>query len=125
MLPLCVDQGIGVIPWSPLARGRLTRPWGEKSARSETDEFGRQLYSDEDRPIVDRLTEIAEERGVSRAQVALAWVVRHPAVSAPIVGATRPEHLADAVASVDLQLSDDEVKRLEEPYRPHGIAGHV
>jgi aryl-alcohol dehydrogenase-like predicted oxidoreductase len=124
MLPLCDDQGIGVIPWSPLARGRLTRDWDAGTARSETDEFGRTLYLDSDRAIVERVAEVAAARGVSRAQVALAWVLRHPSVTAPIVGATKTGHLADALAAVDLELSDAEVLSLEEPYAPHGVAGH-
>ena len=124
MLPLCDDQGIGVIPWSPLARGRLTRDWDAGTARSETDEFGRTLYLDSDRAIVERVAEVAAARGVSRAQVALAWVLRHPSVTAPIVGATKTGHLADALAAVDLELSDEEALRLEEPYAPHGVAGH-
>ncbi len=123
MLPYCEATGVGVIPWSPLARGKLTRPWDTTTARSETDEFGKNLYRDEDEQIVDAVGEIAEQRGVPRAQVALAWVSRHPAVTAPIVGATKPQHLTDAVASLDLQLTDDEVARLEAPYRPHEVAG--
>ncbi len=125
MLPLCADQGIGVIPWSPLARGRLARPWDETTTRSETDQFGKTLYTDDDRPIVEATGAVAEVRGVSPAQVALAWLLRNPVVTAPIVGATRAEHLDDAVAAVDLELSDDEVATLEEPYRPHAIAGHI
>jgi aryl-alcohol dehydrogenase-like predicted oxidoreductase len=123
MLPLCADLGVGAIPWSPLARGRLTRDWNASSARSETDEFGKTLYLDEDRLIVERVAEIAGQRGVSRAQIALAWVLRHPVVSAPIVGATKLEHLSDAFAALDVELSDDEVERLESGYRPHSIAG--
>ncbi len=123
MLPLCVDQGVGVIPWSPLARGRLTRPWEATTARSETDEFGKRLYQDGDRAIVDAVLHVADQRGVPAAQVALAWVARHPAVVAPIVGATKPHHLADAVASVDLVLTDDEVAQLEAPYTPHPVVG--
>ena len=125
MLPLCVDQGVGAIPWSPLARGRLTREWDATTARSETDEFGRSLYREEDRQIVDAVADVAAARGVSRAEVALAWILRHPAVDAPIIGATKPQHLDDAVASVDLVLTDDEVKALEAPYVPHAIAGHA
>ena len=125
MLPLCVDQGVGAIPWSPLARGRLTRDWDERTARSETDEFGKTLYRPEDRAIVERVAEVAAGRGISRAQVALAWVSRHPAVAAPIVGVTSAAHLADAVASLDVALSDDEVTLLEEPYLPHAVAGHA
>ncbi|WP_406340852.1 aldo/keto reductase [Streptomyces sp. NBC_01578] len=123
MLPLCADQGVGVIPWSPLARGRLTRAWDTTSARSETDEFGKTLYQDTDRHIVDAVAAIADERGVTRAQVALAWLLRQPGVTAPIVGATKPQHLDDAVASVALRLSDDECKRLEEHYSPRDIVG--
>jgi aryl-alcohol dehydrogenase (NADP+) len=125
MLPLCVDQGVGVIPWSPLARGRLTRDWDETTARSETDEFGKTLYREEDRTIVEQVAEIAAARGVSRAQVALAWATRHPAVAAPIVGVTKAAHLDDAVASLDLVLDDDEVARLERPYEPHPVVGFV
>ena len=123
MLPLCRDQGIGVIPWSPLARGRLTRDWDAITARLEADVFGRSLYDESDRAIVDRVAEVARERGVPRAQVALAWVASRPGVVAPIVGATKPEHLDDAVAALDLELTEDEVRRLEEPYRPHQLAG--
>ncbi len=123
MLPLCADQGVGVIPWSPLARGRLTRPWDTTTERSGTDAFGRSLYPDGDQAVVDRLGEVAAARGVPRAQVALAWVLRRPEVSAPIVGATKLAHLEDAVAAVDLALSADEVAALEEPYLPHATAG--
>ena len=121
MLPLCADQGVGVIPWSPLARGRLTREWDVTTARTETDELGRRLYEDADREIVDRVAEVASARGISRAQVALAWVLSKPVVTAPIVGVTKASHLADAVAAVDVRLEAPEVTRLEEPYRPHGI----
>jgi len=123
MLPLCAAEGIGVIPWSPLARGRLTRDWDASTARSESDPFGSSLYSDDDRRIVDAVAKIAESRGVSRAQVALAWVLRQPAVTAPIVGATKPGHLEDAIAAVDLELSDDEAAQLEGPYSPRLPAG--
>ena len=133
MLPLCLDQGVGAIPWSPLARGRLTRGWDDTTARSETDEFGKTLYGDEDRTIVERVAEVAAGHGISPAQVALAWVARHPAVSAPIVGVTKPAHLDDALAALDLELGDDEVARLEQPYLPptwsatneHGRGGRV
>ncbi len=125
MLPLCADQGVGVIPWSPLARGRLARDWDETTARSATDEFGKTLYRDTDRVIVERVADVAAERGVSRGQVALAWVSRHPAVTAPIIGVTTSAHLDDAIASVELKLSDDEVARLEEPYEPHAVSGHA
>jgi aryl-alcohol dehydrogenase-like predicted oxidoreductase len=127
MLPLCQSEGIGVIPWSPLARGRLARPWqAEKTKRSETDRFSRILYSqteDVDRKVVDRLGEVAERRGVSRAQLALAWLLSKAAITAPIVGATKPHHLADAVATLSLRLTPEEVASLEEPYVPHSIVG--
>jgi aryl-alcohol dehydrogenase (NADP+) len=124
MHPLCADQGIGVIPWSPLARGRLTRDWDESTARSDTDRFGQTLYDERsDRAIVDRVAEIARERGISRAQVALAWVLAKPVVSAPIVGVTKDRHLDDAVAAVDVRLTDEEIARLEEPYTPRAAAG--
>ncbi|HVV91580.1 MAG TPA: aldo/keto reductase [Solirubrobacterales bacterium] len=125
MLPLCAAEDIGVIPWSPLARGRLTRPWDAATARTETDEFGATLYRDEDAEIVARTLEVAERLGVPAAQVGLAWLLSNPVVTAPIVGVTKPRHLADAVAAVDLELSDDDIAALEEPYRPHPIAGHV
>jgi 1-deoxyxylulose-5-phosphate synthase len=124
MLPLCADQGVGVIPWSPLARGRLTRPWDDQTARSETDEFGRSLYRDEDRAVVEKVLALAERRGVSPAQVALAWLLAQPTVASPIVGITKPEHLADAIAAVDLHLTPDEVTELGADYVPHAIAGH-
>ncbi|SEG82084.1 aryl-alcohol dehydrogenase (NADP+) [Actinacidiphila yanglinensis] len=123
MLPLCADQGIGVIPWSPLARGRLTRPWDEVTARTETDEFGRTLYHPADRVVVERVAEVAAARGVPAAQVALAWMHRNPLITAPIVGVTKARHLDDAVASLDVELTGEEVARLEEPYVPHAVAG--
>jgi aryl-alcohol dehydrogenase-like predicted oxidoreductase len=124
MLPLCADQGVGVIPWSPLARGRLTREWDEVTERSQTDPFGERLYTAEaDRVVVERVAEIAKERGVPRAQVALAWMLSKPVITAPIIGATKLSHLDDAVAAVDLDLTDEEIKALEEPYVPHAIAG--
>jgi len=124
MLPLCQDMGVGVIPWSPLARGRLTRDWDTETARAETDEFGGTLYRDEDRATVDRVAAVAEARGVPRAQVALAWVMAQPAVTSPIVGVTKPGHLHDAVAAVDLELSADELEELGTGYVPHAVAGH-
>ena len=124
MIPLCADQGVGVIPWSPLARGRLTRPWSTQTTRSETDEWGSSLYRDEDQTVVERVLALAEQRGVSAAQVALAWLLAQPAVTSPIVGITRREHLDDAVASVDLELSDDEVADLSAGYLPHAVTGH-
>jgi len=126
MLPLCAAEGIGVIPWSPLARGRLTRDWDDTSARSETDEFGKRLYAksaDADRKVVERLTQVAAARGVPRAQVALAWLLAKPVITAPIVGATKLQHLDDALAAVTLKLSAQEITLLEGPYVPHAIAG--
>ncbi|WP_369130759.1 aldo/keto reductase [Modestobacter roseus] len=123
MLPLCADEGVGVIPWSPLARGRLTRDWDVSTTRSETDEFGGKLYNDADQVIVERVAEVAGARGVPRAQVALAWLLSKPVVTAPIVGVTKDHHLRDAVAAVDLQLTEEEVARLEEPYTPHAVVG--
>ncbi|HEX6453369.1 MAG TPA: aldo/keto reductase [Trebonia sp.] len=123
MLPLCADQGIGVIPWSPLARGRLTRPWDASTARTETDEFGKTLYRDEDQAVVGRVIEIAAKRDLPPAQVALAWVLRNPVVTSPIVGVTKPSQLDDAIAAVDVVLDDAEVAYLEEPYVPHPVAG--
>ncbi|GAA1166556.1 aldo/keto reductase [Nocardioides aquiterrae] len=125
MLPLCADQGVGVLPWSPLARGRLTRDWDEETERSETDRFGKTLYREEDRAIVEAVARVASRRGVSRAQVALAWLLHQPVVTAPIVGATKPQHLADAVAAVDLELSADELEELSAGYVPHPVAGHA
>ena len=124
MLPLCADEGIGVIPWSPQARGRLTRDWDEVTERSTADEFGRRLYSEKDRAIVEKVAEIAAKRGVPRAQVALAWLLSKSVITAPIVGVTKPEQLDDAVASVELELTSEEIAELEAPYRPHAIAGH-
>jgi aryl-alcohol dehydrogenase-like predicted oxidoreductase len=123
MLPLCVDQGVGAIPWSPLARGRLTRPWGEQTSRSETDEFGRSLYGEGDRSIVEAVLGVAAKRGVAPAQVALAWLLGKAGVDAPIVGATKAHHLDDAVAAVDLRLDDSEVDALEEGYQPRAVVG--
>jgi len=127
MMPLCRDQGIGVIPWSPLARGRLTRPWqGESTRRSESDQYGKVLYGPteaSDRQVVDRLGEVAGRRGVPMAQVALAWLLSRPGVTAPIVGATRPHHLPDAVAALALQLTAEEIAALEAPYAPHPVVG--
>jgi aryl-alcohol dehydrogenase-like predicted oxidoreductase len=127
MLPLCSDQGIGVIPWSPMARGRLTRDPATTTTRSSHDPFGRSLTTQteaNDRDVIDRVAEMAEKRGLPRAQIALAWVARRPGVTAPIVGATKLEHLDDAVAALDVELSDDEVASLEEPYAPHPVLGH-
>ncbi|GAQ55938.1 aldo/keto reductase [Streptomyces acidiscabies] len=124
MLPLCADQGVGVIPWSPLARGRLTRDWDAATDRSATDNFGATLYQEGDRAIVEAVTRIAEARNVPRAQVALAWLLHQDTVTAPIIGASKPKHLEDAVAAVELELTDKEIEELETPYTPHPIAGH-
>jgi aryl-alcohol dehydrogenase-like predicted oxidoreductase len=123
MLPLCADLGVGVIPWSPLARGRLTRPWDAETARTDTDEFGKTLYVDSDRGIVEAVIAAAGERGIAPAQVALAWVLSRPVVTAPIVGVTKLGQLEDAVAALDVRLSEEEVARLEAAYAPHGVAG--
>ncbi|HEY9476820.1 MAG TPA: aldo/keto reductase [Microbacteriaceae bacterium] len=126
MHPFCLDQGVGVLPWSPLARGKLTRPSGTATKRSVSDEFGKTLYrqtEESDGQVAEAVAQVAAERHVSRAQVALAWVAQQPAVTAPIVGATRPQHLEDAVAAVQLQLSDEELDRLQRHYVPHAIEG--
>ncbi len=128
MLPLCRSQGVGVIPWSPLARGRLTRDWDATSARIETDEFGRTLYDktgDADRRVVEALTTVANRLGKPRAQVALAWVLAQPGVSAPIVGATRLAQLDDAAAALELALSPADIAELQAPYVPHAVVGHA
>jgi aryl-alcohol dehydrogenase (NADP+) len=124
MLPLCADEKIGVIPWSPLARGRLTRDWDEATERSEADPIGKMLYGHvaSDRVIVEAVASIAAARGVSRAQIALAWLLRNPVISAPIVGARKATHLDDALASLDVELTDDEVAELENGYTPHPVA---
>jgi aryl-alcohol dehydrogenase-like predicted oxidoreductase len=129
MIPLCIDQGIGVIPWSPLARGFLagnrTRDGGKHTTRSSTDDFGKALYNQAaDFDVVDRVAEVAAERGVPPAQVALAWLLHRPGVTAPIVGATKLGHVHDAVAAGQLDLTEDEMRRLEEPYVPHPVLGH-
>ena len=126
MLPLCLDQGVGVIPWSPLARGRLARKSDETTKRLESDQFGKTIYSktaDADKAVVDRVAEVAEKRGVPQAQVALAWMLTKPAITSPIVGATKQNHLVDAVAAVSLKLTAEEVKSLEDPYVPHAVVG--
>jgi 1-deoxyxylulose-5-phosphate synthase len=126
MLPLCADQGVGVIPWSPLARGRLSRAWNEGSNRLETDAFGKNLYSqtESDKQVVDAVGMVAAARGVLRAQMALAWLVQKTAVAAPIIGASRPNHLPEAAAAVELKLSAEEIHALEAPYVPHAIVGY-
>ena len=129
MIPQCVDQGVGLIPWSPLARGflagnRRKEDWGD-TMRSKSDTFGHSMYfREEDFAIVERAGEVAKERGVTVSQIALAWLMNKPHISAPIIGATRMDHLEQAIAAVDIQLTDDEVKRLEEPYKPHPVLGH-
>jgi 1-deoxyxylulose-5-phosphate synthase len=125
MLPLCADQGIGVMPWSPLARGRLTREWNATSERQESDSFGSTLYStlDADRAVIEAVAAVAKARGVPRAQVALAWVAQKSPVTAPIVGASKPNHIDDAVAALSLDLTAEEIAQLEAPYVPHAVAG--
>jgi aryl-alcohol dehydrogenase-like predicted oxidoreductase len=127
MIPLCQSEGIGVIPWSPLARGRLARPWQtESTKRYETDQFGKSMYSQTeelDHTVVDRVGRISEQRGASRAQVALAWMLSKPAITSPIVGATKPHHLSDAAAALSLRLTPEEIASLEEPYTPHPVLG--
>jgi aryl-alcohol dehydrogenase-like predicted oxidoreductase len=128
MMPLCVDARIGVLPWSPLARGRLTRNWDVETARTQTDEFGNKLYAataDADRRVVEQVAAIAAARGVPKAQVALAWIMRKPFVTAPIIGATKPQHLEDAVAALTLKLEAAEIAQLEAPYVPHAVSGHT
>ncbi|WP_406408164.1 aldo/keto reductase [Streptomyces sp. NBC_01643] len=126
MLPLCADQGIGVIPWSPLARGRLTRDWNTVTDRSSADPIGNTLYDATkaaDKAVVEKVASIATARGITRAQVALAWLLRNPVISAPIVGAGKPGHLEDALAALDVSLTDEEVAELEAPYVPHPVVG--
>ncbi len=128
MLPLCASEGIGVIPWSPLARGLLTRPPEEHTPRGDVDEVARRLYShtiEADRKVIERVGEVAARLGRPRAQVALAWLLSKPQVAAPIIGATKPHHLEDAVGALSLQLGAEDVARLEEPYIPHRVAGHT
>jgi len=129
MIPLCMDQGLAVIPWSPLARGFLTgtrKRDGGSTARSQNDGFAKEMYySDDDFAVVDAVADVAKQRGVSAAQVACAWVLQAPGVTAPIIGATKPQHLKELIAAVDLKLSDEDVAALEKPYRPHGILGHM
>jgi aryl-alcohol dehydrogenase-like predicted oxidoreductase len=119
MFGLLADQGVGSIPYAPLAKGRLARPWGEHTQRFDVDPVGRRFDIDSDRPIVDAVHKIAEARCIPMAQVALAWVLKNPVVTAPIVGPTKPHHLSDAVAALDVDLTDDEIRTLEEPYGPH------
>ena len=128
MLPLCADQGVAIVPWSPLARGRLARPAGTSTARSRTDVYGARLsrgLDDLDKPVIDAVEKLAAQRGVPMAQVALAWLLHKPEVTAPIVGISSKAHLDDALAAVHLELSDAEIARLEAPYRPHPVRGFV
>jgi len=123
MFGLLADQGVGSIPWSPLAKGRLARPFGEHTQRSDVDPVGKRFFGDGDRAIIDAVQKVAGNRGIPMAQVALAWVLKNPVVAAPIVGATKSHHLADAAAAVDVHLTDDEIRTLEEPYTPQLPAG--
>ncbi|MEA3135577.1 MAG: 1-deoxyxylulose-5-phosphate synthase [Gammaproteobacteria bacterium] len=128
LMPLCADAGIGVLPWSPLARGRLTRAWDTETPRTQTDVYGNGLYAasiDSDRRVVGEVAAVAAARGVPRAQVALAWVAQKAVVTAPIVGASKPQHLDDAVAALALNLTESEMAQLEAPYVPHAVAGHT
>ena len=128
MLPLCAEEKIGVLPWSPLARGRLARAWDESTIRLQTDKYSKKLYvaaADADRRVVERVGEIAQKRGVARAQVALAWLLHKPVVTAPIVGASKQQHLDDAVAALSLRLDAEEITALEEAYVPHPVVGFV
>jgi aryl-alcohol dehydrogenase-like predicted oxidoreductase len=128
MIPLCLDQGVGCIPWSPLARGLLAgnreRGGARRTVRSGTDPLADELYNDDDFDVVDVVRAVAAERALAPAQVALAWLLSKPAVTAPVVGATKLRHLEDAIAAVEVTLSEDEVARLEAPYRPHPVLGH-
>jgi aryl-alcohol dehydrogenase-like predicted oxidoreductase len=126
MLPLCLRENVAVIPWSPLARGRLTRPWGEATARSVSDEFGKTLYNENDQTdaqIAERLGRIAEDKGLTRAQVAIAWVLSKPGIAAPIIGASREEQLEELAQAVDVTLTDSEIAELEMPYQRHAVVG--
>ncbi|MET0865238.1 MAG: aldo/keto reductase [Nakamurella sp.] len=123
MYGLCTDQGIGVIPYSPLARGLLTRDWGSTSNRTQSDKIISTSYTPDDQTIVEAVARIAEQRGVPRAQLAMAWVLRNPVITSPLVGVTKTQHIDDAVAALDLVLTDDEVAALEEPYTPRAIVG--
>jgi aryl-alcohol dehydrogenase-like predicted oxidoreductase len=126
MLPFCRDEKIAVIPWSPMARGRLTRDWDEKTERAETDVFGKTLYehtAEADRKVVETVAKLAKARGVPRAQVALAWVAQKPGITSPIIGASKASHLDDAVAALSLGLTVEEIKELESAYVPHPVIG--
>ena len=128
MMKLCLAEGVGVIPWSPIARGRLARPWDAKGSteRAATDEYGKTLYTKTeaaDKAVVDRVTELSKKRGIPQAQIALAWMLSKPYITAPIVGATKPHHIPDAAAAVSVKLSAEEIGRLEEPYVAHAVVG--
>jgi aryl-alcohol dehydrogenase (NADP+) len=130
MIPLCIDQGIGLIPWSPMARGFFAgnrkRGGGGETIRSNTDPFGTGLYfRDEDYPVADCVAEVAKERGVTGSQIALAWILNKPYIASPIIGATKMDHLDQAIAALDIKLSEEEIKKLEAPYKPHPVLGHV
>jgi aryl-alcohol dehydrogenase-like predicted oxidoreductase len=128
MLQLCAAEGIGVLPWSPLARGRLTRDWDARTGRMETDEVGQKLYAgtrEADRKVVDRVADVARQRGLPRAQIALAWLLHKPVVTAPIVGASKLQHFDDAIGALSVKLTAEEIGALEEPYIPHSIAGYA
>jgi aryl-alcohol dehydrogenase-like predicted oxidoreductase len=127
MLPLCADAGVAVLPWSPLARGRLTRDWDTETERTRTDVYGNSLFShhvEADRKVVEAVANIASSRGIPRAQVALAWLLQKPRVTAPIIGASKPQHLDDALAALELTLTNEEIAQLEAPYIPHAVSGH-
>jgi aryl-alcohol dehydrogenase-like predicted oxidoreductase len=127
MLPLCADAGVAILPWSPLARGRLTREWNAETERARTDAYGKKIFSstaEADRKVVEAVAAVASARGVSRAQVALSWVLRRPGVTAPIIGASKPQHLDDAAAALELDLTAAEMAQLEAPYVPHAVVGH-
>jgi len=129
MIPLCIDQGVGLIPWSPLARGFFAgdrkRGGGGETLRSNSDPFGNSLYfRDEDFAVAESAAEVAKERGVTSSQIALAWILSKPYVTSPILGATKMDHLDQAIAALEIKLSDEEVKKLEESYKPHPVLGH-
>ena len=124
MLRLCQSEGVGVTPWSPLARGRLARPWSSEpqTERARSDSFAQKLFTktaDIDKPVIDRVNEVARERKLPPSQIALAWLLHKPVITSPIVGATKPHHLEDAVAALSVKLANEEIARLEEPYQPH------
>ena len=128
MIPLCIDQGVAIMPWSPLARGMLTRDWEEKTTRSETDQFSRMIYNrtaEQDRKVVEAVAAVATERGLSRAQVAMAWLLQKPGITTPIIGATKQYHIDDALSSLDVTLSPEDIARLEAPYVPHEVVGLI